>query len=361
VPRALAVFGGPLPPHGGRAREDGSVWILAGVLAICFAVQLWRDPRTMRAGVFLTGSLLSAAAALLSQVLRDLELFAPITAGRVIVAGAIAVGAGGVVLGAVLVVSGLITVRREGFSVAHLLSLALGLTLLAGIAGWVWTLLTQATTAALILLAIMFPASYFGGGMVAYLLYGRLYRSIAPTMAPRPRAVVILGAGLAGGTRVTPLLAARLDRGIAVGASARLPLVVAGGRGPNETVSEARAMASYLRDHGVEANQILLEDHSRTTAQNLLFARTLLDDSGILGPVVAVSSNYHVFRTAMLMRQVGIDGYATGGKVARYYWPGAAIREFIAICVEHLRATVTGLALACAPVLAFVFFALVRL
>jgi uncharacterized SAM-binding protein YcdF (DUF218 family) len=326
-----------------------------------FAWQLWRDPRTFRAGVYLTVALLSAGTAVLVETLRELEQFAPITAGRVIVAGAIAVLAGVVVLAGVLVVNGLVTARREGASAAHLLSLMLGIVLLAGIAGWVWTFVSQATTAALILLAIMFPASYFGGGMVAYLLYGRLYRSIAPRMAPPPNAVVVLGAGLNAGGHVTPLLAARLDRGIAVAAPKDLPFVVSGGRGPGETVSEAQAMAGYLREHGVDPRRIHLEDRSHNTAENLAFTRTVLEASTILGPVVAVSSNYHVFRAAMLMRRAGLDGYATGGKVAAYYWPSAAIREFVAICVEHLRTTAIGLALVCAPVLAFVGFALVKL
>lgn len=36
-----------------------------------------------------------------------------------------------------------------------------------------------------------------------------------------------------------------------------------------------------------------------------------------------------------MMRKAGLDGYATGARTARYFWPSAKVREFIAIVVDH--------------------------
>ncbi|MDR0433417.1 MAG: YdcF family protein [Bifidobacteriaceae bacterium] len=336
------------------------MWIVTGVFAACFGWRLARDPRTFRAGLYLTGALGSLILGLLAGRMRELERFASIEAGQLIVALAVAAVGTVVVLGFALVGNGLVTVRREGFGLAHLLSLLLGLALLGLLAAWIWAIATEARTAATVLFAIMFPAGYFGVGFASYLLYGRIYRIIAPTMSPRPKAVIVLGAGLAGGHRVTPLLAARLDRALAVAGPGHIPIVVSGGKGTDESVSEAAAMAEYLEERGVGAEQILVEDASRTTAQNLEYSKAVLHEAGLAGPVAVVSSNYHVFRTAMLMRAAGLPGYATGGKVAAYYWPSAAIREFAAICAEHLPATLIGLAMACTPVFVLIAFALAR-
>jgi uncharacterized SAM-binding protein YcdF (DUF218 family) len=331
------------------------MWIAAGVFGVLFAFRLWRDPRTFRAGLYLTGMVFSAGVAASSEVLRELVRERPMVAGWVLLGLALATVGTVVVLGFVLIANGVVMVRREGISPAHLLSLGAGCALLAFIGAWVWAFSDSAHLSVLILFAALFPAAYFGVGMVSYLLYGRLYRTIAPTMSALPQAVIVLGAGLAGGRRVTPLLAARLDRGLAVAARTRArggdPVVVAsGGRGPDEDIPEAQAMSAYLLAKGFDETRLLLEERSRNTKENLAFSRVLLAEHGITGPVAAVSSNYHVFRTAMLMRRAGLAGYATGSPVARYYWPSAAIREFVATCVEHLPATLIGLILVCSPV-----------
>ena len=46
---------------------------------------------------------------------------------------------------------------------------------------------------------------------------------------------------------------------------------------------------------------------------------------------VIVTSNYHVFRTAMIARKTGIRGQVTGARTAGYFWPSAMLREFAAV------------------------------
>ncbi|MDR1427575.1 MAG: YdcF family protein [Bifidobacteriaceae bacterium] len=333
------------------------------MFVVLFGVRLWRDPRTFRTGLYMMGAIACGTAAGFGPLIQGLERLQPLAVGRIVAVLALTVAAAVVGLGIVLTLNGLEMVRREGISLAHLLSLLAGLGLLAFLGAWVWTIAANASTALLLLFGAMFPIAYFGVGMGSYLLYGRLYRTIAPWMGALPQAVIVLGAGLKGGSRVTPLLAARLDRAIAIAqrtmARGRDVVIVAsGGRGPGESISEATAMAAYLVERGIAPNRVLLEDRSRTTEENLTLSKALLTAKGIDGPVVAVSSNYHVFRTAMLMRRTGLNGYAAGGNVALYYWPSAAIREFAAICAEHLRTTLIGLGLACSPAFVLIGFSL---
>lgn len=56
---------------------------------------------------------------------------------------------------------------------------------------------------------------------------------------------MVLGCGIAG-EKVTPLLAARVDRGIALlRCNPKAVLIMSGGQGPGEKIPESEAMADY--------------------------------------------------------------------------------------------------------------------
>jgi vancomycin permeability regulator SanA len=50
---------------------------------------------------------------------------------------------------------------------------------------------------------------------------------------------------------------------------------------------------------------------------------------------VVVTSNFHVFRAAMIARRTGVNGQVTGARTAGYYWPTATIREFGAVFLTY--------------------------
>lgn len=83
-------------------------------------------------------------------------------------------------------------------------------------------------------------------------------------------------------------------------------IVVSGGKGDNEHMSEAQAMHDYLIGHGVGEDSVLMEDKSRNTHQNVQYTRALLQttaDSGAWeepGRYVLVSSDFHLSRILML-------------------------------------------------------------
>jgi uncharacterized SAM-binding protein YcdF (DUF218 family) len=66
-----------------------------------------------------------------------------------------------------------------------------------------------------------------------------------------------------------------------------------------------------------------------------------------------VTSNYHAFRAAMIARSAGVRGQVTGARTAPYYWPGATLREFVAVFLSYKGTNLTiCLLLAAVPVLA---------
>lgn len=84
-------------------------------------------------------------------------------------------------------------------------------------------------------------------------------------------------------------------------------IVVSGGQGPDEPSTEARAMADYLMEQGVSAEQLLLEEESHNTFQNLACTFELLKETGYedqMGQVLVVSNGFHLTRVRMLFGRV---------------------------------------------------------
>ncbi|WP_297241974.1 YdcF family protein [uncultured Flavonifractor sp.] len=85
-----------------------------------------------------------------------------------------------------------------------------------------------------------------------------------------------------------------------------LTIVVSGGQGPDEPVSEARCMYDYLTEHGVDGAQILMEDQSHNTVENLRYTMDLLAEAGYdtTADMVVVSNGFHLTRVRMLWSRV---------------------------------------------------------
>jgi uncharacterized SAM-binding protein YcdF (DUF218 family) len=158
--------------------------------------------------------------------------------------------------------------------------------------------------------------------------------------------VVVLGAGLKDGGEVGPLLASRLERGLSVyqaltaDGAADPVLIVSGGKGADEQVSEAQAMARCLLGRGFPAGQLILEDRSRTTEENLLFSKAIMDRRRPGARWVIVTSSFHALRAAIIARRLGIDCQVMGAPTPGYQWPGGVLREFAAVFVRYKLVTV---------------------
>ncbi len=235
-----------------------------------------------------------------------------------------------------LVLNGVQMIRRESLCAAHVLSLALGIVVGIGeIAAVVYVLglsefirLGQANLWVLLLFSTVF---YFSFLVLSFVLY-----SVFIQILPHRRDfnyVIIHGCGLKDGEHMTRLLSARVDRAVQIYRRSKVKpiLIPSGGRGEDEKLSEAQAMKDYLLEQGIPEEQILPEDRSATTRENLLFSRRLIEAREGAKRIALVSSNYHVYRCLRLAREVGLKCSGIGAPVAMYYWPSALIREFLAV------------------------------
>jgi uncharacterized SAM-binding protein YcdF (DUF218 family) len=307
-----------------------------GVSAVWFAFFLGsflRDRRLLRNGVYLVLALFFAALGILFLI----DSVSGQASRLLVIAVLLGIPLTIAVLAVFLVVNGVTMLRREGRRLGNLLSLLAGL----GIIGFVvfsvivqqldWPPLERGREAMILIL------TYVSFLFVCFLVYSFVYGRIG--FRRRPDFIVVLGSGLRG-SRVPPLLASRLDRAQtayeAEVRKRRAPmLITSGGKGSDEQVAEAKAMADYLIDHGVPADRVLQEDRSTTTFENFTFSHEIMTDRNPKYRSLIVTNNYHVLRAALMARKAKVNGQVIGSPTAAYYWPSATIREFIAILVEH--------------------------
>lgn len=120
-------------------------------------------------------------------------------------------------------------------------------------------------------------------------------------------AVLVLGAGL-NGRRVSKTLASRLDQASEYfWDNPNTLLVVSGGQGRDEEISEASAMKEYLITLGIPEEKIKMEDQSGNTRENFEYSKKLLDSYfNKEYKIVYVTNDFHIFRAGMIAEDTGL-------------------------------------------------------
>ncbi|OUN08958.1 YdcF family protein [Flavonifractor sp. An91] len=132
-------------------------------------------------------------------------------------------------------------------------------------------------------------------------LLGVVLSGAHDSITGEPKVMVILGCKVESwGPSI--LLQDRLDKALDyLEDHPDLTIVASGGQGPDEHQSEAQCMYDYLTDHGVDSDQILLEDQSHNTWENIRFTQALLEREGIdTSQMLVVSNGFHLTRVRML-------------------------------------------------------------
>lgn len=306
------------------------LWIslaVAGAMVLVTAVSLWTAPYRgwNLALVTLTGLAGAGVLWVLALLLFGGDDASLITVVLIAVALFLAVAG--------LVANGIVMLRREGRTLANLLSLLLagglfGMSVMLGvIVRW------NIPWLAALYGPLLVGTAYVVITLIGFVVYSRIVTWVRPRGPVE--GVVVLGSGLIG-AKVPPLLAGRLDAGLRAWRRARSrsgahPLLVpSGGQGADEDRAEGDAMGEYLLERAPEVRDALrIEDRARTTRENLVFSRELIsaDESARL---VVATSDYHVLRAGRLATDLGMNVRVVGSRTARYYLPSAVLREYVA-------------------------------
>ena len=128
--------------------------------------------------------------------------------------------------------------------------------------------------------------------------------------------LIVLGCGLKKDGTPTNLLKGRLDL--------------------DEVVSESASMKRYLMEQGVPAERIIEEDRSTDTRENMRFSKEKIWAIDPGAKVAFCTTNYHVFRSGLFARRVKMRAVGMGAETKWYFWPNAAVREFVGLLTQHL-------------------------
>lgn len=137
--------------------------------------------------------------------------------------------------------------------------------------------------------------------------------------------------------RIDVDFAGRLDRAVALWQGQPRNLVLLGGGAPGEP-TEADVARVALVARGIAADApLLLESRSRDTLENLRNARLLLRESGVGGPVVLLSSRYHLARCLLFARGLGFEARPCAAEPAfrwtpRGLWQVAGEAAYVCWC-----------------------------
>ena len=112
-------------------------------------------------------------------------------------------------------------------------------------------------------------------------------------------------------------------------------VIVSGGQGTDEHISEAQGMYDYLISKGISAERVIKEDRSKNTFQNLTFSAEYLDKEA--DSVGVVSNNFHVFRAVKIAKKAGyqnVSGIAARGEP--FLQLNNMMREFLGVMKDFL-------------------------
>ena len=154
----------------------------------------------------------------------------------------------------------------------------------------------------------------------------------------KPDYAIVLGAGLIG-DKISTSLYYRLTAAVEFhNLYPDVKIVVSGGQGPDELLSEAAAMKKFLIEKGIDEDDIIIEDKSTNTYENFLYTKNKLKelDNKEHISLTVITNNFHMFRAKSLSKQLGFKTYGYPGKTHKFLALNFFVREVPAVIKSYL-------------------------
>ena len=248
------------------------------------------------------------------------------------------------------IVTNIVLIKKEGFDPRSLLGVILGFLAIIGLFG---SQTIYFITSKLLLNTekqfIKYALNICINATLSYLytlIIATLYCNIrAATHIPTydKDFIIILGSKINKDGTLTPLLKGRADKAIEFGkkqyetTKKKIIYIPSGGKGNDEIISEAAAIKKYLIEKGIKEKQIIIEDKSTTTNENIHFSKNKIDEINKDAKISFSTTNYHVFRSGVIANNQGIECEGIGSKTKWYFYTNALIREFVANLVQERK------------------------
>lgn len=230
------------------------------------------------------------------------------------------------IVGAFLLIDGVFFTIYSNFNIGSILTILIGAFLIVcGI--WMKKIMSMRSRGARILRNIV-AAGLCAATVFSLFLF--LYGT-NDTVTYDEDILIVLGAGVNGETPTEPL-AARLNA--AADYYAKNPdavLIVTGGQGPQEDITEAEAMTRYLTANGVPEEKIVQEDRATSTSENFKFTKEIIGDNMQDHSIAVITNEFHIYRAKRLAELAGLEVSTLHAPTPWYSAPAMYIREWLAV------------------------------
>ncbi|MCX7951577.1 MAG: YdcF family protein [Clostridiales bacterium] len=129
--------------------------------------------------------------------------------------------------------------------------------------------------------------------------------------------IIVLGC-MVYGSEPSPFLKERLNEAKRLYNSGYATyIIVSGGQGKGEDITEAQAMEKYLKINGIPTKKIIKENVSRNTYENLCNSKQIMDKYKMKKAII-VSNKFHLLRAKMVAEKLNLNSTYSGVFVKRY-------------------------------------------
>jgi uncharacterized SAM-binding protein YcdF (DUF218 family) len=139
---------------------------------------------------------------------------------------------------------------------------------------------------------------------------------VGHTAKPVPSdTIIVLGAKLIG-REPSAILLLRLEEALRLyEAKYAAAIIVSGGKGWDEEISEAAAMRQFMISRGVPAASVYIEEQSKNTFQNLAYSQAIMREKSLSSAII-VSNASHIRRALALANQLGMQATGSAAPMA---------------------------------------------
>lgn len=108
-------------------------------------------------------------------------------------------------------------------------------------------------------------------------------------------------------------------------------VIVSGGKGSDELISEALCMKNYLVSKGISVDRVFMEEKSSDTKENLKFSKELIEREGLCADITIVTDGYHQLRADILAKKMGMNAKNISAPTSWWLVPTYWVREWFGI------------------------------
>lgn len=181
---------------------------------------------------------------------------------------------------------------------------------------------------------VVVTAGFCAGLILFAAVEGLIFSRFGGNAGPGADYLIVLGAQWKA-SGPSEVLRRRLDKAVEyLKENPHTLVIVSGGQGNDEIMTEAAGMRQYLIDAGIAGERILTEDSSTNTRENLAFSAGLFDSKN--SRTVIVTNNFHVFRAVKIAEKQGYQAEGLAAGSVAWMLPNNLLREFFGVLKDFV-------------------------